>query len=485
MEGNKDEALRALAIAQRHRDSGNFASARRFAEKSLKLSDTPEARKLLSAINREEALSTAGSAAGSSTAASGAEAHASTSSTRQRHAPSKSNGSATPDEKPREYTADNAKVVKRVRSCKHTDYYGILGLQRECEENDVKKAYRKVCIALYMISQFEIGCLTRPLVGLAVASRQERCPRRRRGLQMCAAYHTLARRPLDILTQFSQWCQKHSKFSQILQNGLRTTDTETTLIPDTVACRPPPQGAQVAAWRSRVRSAQKTYSTCSSAAAGWAGTVPSVLVSVVAGLVCVRLSLIADRRLLKQIPQVSSRLRLVREGSGLHAWAVEAAVAEAVGLSGKKTHRPCWSSCSLSSFSSSSPSSMLSLLFCQGRHTLILPTPSLLRRRTTWSDRRETWASSTTLTRHSSTRIRSLVSSLHRRPLTRVHERARAYANSSRRWSRNTHNRSGACCSSGPRIVMPMRFTALQCMSAGYRTQGAQERTRDRVHGHW
>jgi DnaJ family protein B protein 12 len=144
MESNKDEARRALVIAQRHRDSSNFPSARRFAEKSLKLCDTPEAHKLLASIDREEAASTAGSEAGPSTSASGAKAHPTTGGTRHHHAPSSSNGSAKPDEKPREYTAENEKVVKRVRSSKPTDYYGILGLQRDCEENDVKKAYRKV-----------------------------------------------------------------------------------------------------------------------------------------------------------------------------------------------------------------------------------------------------------------------------------------------------------------------------------------------------
>jgi DnaJ homolog subfamily B member 12 len=148
MESNKDEALRALAIAQRHRDAGNFASARRFVDKSLRLFETSEARKLLAVIDNEEAASTsstAGSEAGPSSAASGAETHPTASGTRRRHATGEAHGKTEQtDEKPREYTAENEKVVKRVRACKPTDYYEILGLKRDCEENDVKKAYRKV-----------------------------------------------------------------------------------------------------------------------------------------------------------------------------------------------------------------------------------------------------------------------------------------------------------------------------------------------------
>lgn len=31
-----------------------------------------------------------------------------------------------------------------MRACKVTDYYGILELKKGCEDNEVKKAYRKV-----------------------------------------------------------------------------------------------------------------------------------------------------------------------------------------------------------------------------------------------------------------------------------------------------------------------------------------------------
>ena len=51
----------------------------------------------------------------------------------------------------RDYTPEQEAVVKRVRSCKITEYYEILSVKKECEEAEVKKAYRKVCLLFYLI----------------------------------------------------------------------------------------------------------------------------------------------------------------------------------------------------------------------------------------------------------------------------------------------------------------------------------------------
>ena len=162
MESNKDEAIKCLAIAQKHRNAGNLSSAQRFCQKSLNLFSTPEGTKLLEIIEAElasEPSTSAGNSSSTSGASSSAfssstETHPSSSGTRHRHAEStngKANGSASGypksggDEKKREYTPEQAAVVKRIRLCKVTDYYEILSLKRDCEEGEVKKAYRKVC----------------------------------------------------------------------------------------------------------------------------------------------------------------------------------------------------------------------------------------------------------------------------------------------------------------------------------------------------
>lgn len=156
MESNKDEALKCLAIAQKHRNAGNFPSAKRFCQKSLTLFSTAEAVKLLQVIEVEvqesEGSSSSAQPAGSSSAA---EAHPSAAGARQRHGAesskaegkAKANGDAGAGgaQKKRDYTPENAAVVDRVRKCKVTEYYEILALKRDCDEAEVKKAYRKVC----------------------------------------------------------------------------------------------------------------------------------------------------------------------------------------------------------------------------------------------------------------------------------------------------------------------------------------------------
>ena len=160
MESNKDEALKCLSIAQKHRNAGNLPSAKRFCQKSLNLFSTPGAVKLLESIEAEIASEPSSSASTSSAAgtseafSSSAEPHPSSSGTRHRHteSSSKANGGANgaakggsaAGEKKREYTPEQAAVVKRIRACRITEYYEILSVKRDCEEVEVKKAYRKV-----------------------------------------------------------------------------------------------------------------------------------------------------------------------------------------------------------------------------------------------------------------------------------------------------------------------------------------------------
>jgi DnaJ family protein B protein 12 len=142
MDGNKDEALRCLAIAQRHRDAGNVASARKFCQKSINLFSTPEALRLLASINSASPPTAEPSSTTSSTST---ETHPSASGIKRRHTETNGDGTAggIGGEK-REYTPEQQEVVKRVRSCKLTEYYEILAVQKDCEDADIKKAYRKV-----------------------------------------------------------------------------------------------------------------------------------------------------------------------------------------------------------------------------------------------------------------------------------------------------------------------------------------------------
>ncbi|TBU42820.1 DnaJ-domain-containing protein [Dichomitus squalens] len=155
MESNKDEALKCLAIAQKHRNAGNYAPAKRFCQKSISLFSTAEAVKLLEVVEAEakdaESSGASGSQGGASASSSAAETHPSAAGARQRHtADGKANGDAAGGSASKKsYTPENLAVVNRVRACKVTEYYEILELKRDCEEVEVKKAYRKLALALH------------------------------------------------------------------------------------------------------------------------------------------------------------------------------------------------------------------------------------------------------------------------------------------------------------------------------------------------
>ena len=165
MEGNKDEAQRCLGIARRHLDSENYASARKFCLKSIALFETPDATKLLELINRAEGLSTskANGSGEPSSSNSTTEEHPSAAGMKHRHTQPKANGNGTAGgmggEK-REYTAEQANLVKRVRSCKVTEYYEILAVKKDCDDAEIKKAYRKVgfCICLTLLLAQSTNC---------------------------------------------------------------------------------------------------------------------------------------------------------------------------------------------------------------------------------------------------------------------------------------------------------------------------------------
>lgn len=152
MESNKDEALRCLSIARKHFDAGNIPSARKFCLKSKALFDTPQADKLLELIESAETAPSS-SSQGTSSTNTQTEEHPSAAGMKHRHPQSsektgsnKENGTAggMGGEK-RDYTKEQHDVVKRVRACKVTEYYEILSVKKDCEEAEIKKAYRKVC----------------------------------------------------------------------------------------------------------------------------------------------------------------------------------------------------------------------------------------------------------------------------------------------------------------------------------------------------
>ncbi|KAH9479359.1 putative J domain-containing protein C17A3.05c [Psilocybe cubensis] len=152
MEGNKDEAVRCLAIARKHYEAGNWSAARKFTSKSISLFSLPEATALLAKINASAAKEEETPSASTN---STTEEHPSAAGIKHRHTsaqPKAGQAAGTAGgmggEK-RDYTPEQLAVVKRVRSCKVTEYYEILAVQKGCDEAEIKKAYRKLALALH------------------------------------------------------------------------------------------------------------------------------------------------------------------------------------------------------------------------------------------------------------------------------------------------------------------------------------------------
>ncbi|KIM26207.1 hypothetical protein M408DRAFT_197372 [Serendipita vermifera MAFF 305830] len=181
---NKEEALKALAMARKYLSSTppNVATAKRLALKSVALCETNEAMNFLERVRAvEEELKSSNTAgdsdaqagpAGAGTAGhgsanangeahtTGAEPFAGSEGIKHRHTQASAASSATKpsaastkgkgkDDDKRDYTPEQLAVVKRIRKCKVTQYYEIMSLEKDCEEADVKKAYRKLALQLH------------------------------------------------------------------------------------------------------------------------------------------------------------------------------------------------------------------------------------------------------------------------------------------------------------------------------------------------
>ncbi|GAA5993367.1 hypothetical protein JCM10908_002631 [Rhodotorula pacifica] len=157
---NRDEALRALHVAQKRLDHADYSGAIRFAKKSIALEATPEAQALLEraerllsssasdASSRSAGADTTESTATTSATQSGPSAASTSSRTRPKAATASTSGTNTPPAGG-EYTAAQLAVVKRVKSCRVTAYYEILELEKSCSDGQIKKAYRKHALSLH------------------------------------------------------------------------------------------------------------------------------------------------------------------------------------------------------------------------------------------------------------------------------------------------------------------------------------------------
>ncbi|KAG0341767.1 hypothetical protein BG004_005914 [Podila humilis] len=165
MEVNKDEALRCLDIGRRHLSNGNFASARKFVNKSIALFPTSEAKQFLTRLEQQEESSTSSTPTGSSSSYSGSpNPNSSTSSTPSstKSSPNPGSSSSSKPDIPRprstpivdhksperDYTPEQVAAIKLIRSS-GGDFYKVLGIGKDATDSEIKKAYRKLALQMH------------------------------------------------------------------------------------------------------------------------------------------------------------------------------------------------------------------------------------------------------------------------------------------------------------------------------------------------
>jgi DnaJ family protein B protein 12 len=148
MEVNKYEAERCIEIARKKEANGDLDGALKFVRKSINLFPTSLAEKyelkLKDAIlNNPQDAKTKEQPAANNTSGSSS----SSNNVRQRASAASSAKSSTPAQPERSYTTEQVEAVRKIKLVQ-TDYYKVLSIEKDANESQVKKAYRKVNIPI-------------------------------------------------------------------------------------------------------------------------------------------------------------------------------------------------------------------------------------------------------------------------------------------------------------------------------------------------
>ena len=136
MDGNKDEALRCVRIAEEAIASGNKSRALKFIKIAQRLNHNLPVNALLSMCERLDSQSTAST---------------SSSSSEGKGIKSTVNGAAKSADEglngQRNFTDENVKLIREIKG--KSDYYAILGVEKSCSVEEIRKAYRKLSLKVH------------------------------------------------------------------------------------------------------------------------------------------------------------------------------------------------------------------------------------------------------------------------------------------------------------------------------------------------
>ncbi|KAL6221720.1 hypothetical protein ACLB2K_005115 [Fragaria x ananassa] len=142
MDGNKDDALKCFRIGKVALNGGDRTRALKFLAKARRLDPSLPIDDLLSSVEKDsDPPPPNGAKTADAPAGSGLGMHP----LRQRTASGSGSGSSSSSASG--YTAEQVTIVKELK--KKKDYYEILGVERSCSVEDVRKAYRKLSLKVH------------------------------------------------------------------------------------------------------------------------------------------------------------------------------------------------------------------------------------------------------------------------------------------------------------------------------------------------
>ncbi|CAI0629191.1 unnamed protein product [Linum tenue] len=138
MDGNKDDALKCLRIGKDALASGDRARAAKFFSKAGRLDPTLSIDDLMAETEKES--SSSDQAAGNANGPASKES-------KLRHRAATAAGSSSSSSSSATYTEEQVTMVRQIN--KKKDYYEILGVEKSCSVEDVRKAYRKLSLKVH------------------------------------------------------------------------------------------------------------------------------------------------------------------------------------------------------------------------------------------------------------------------------------------------------------------------------------------------
>lgn len=147
MDGNKDEAVKCLKIGKEALEVGDRTRALKFISKARRLDPTLPVDDLLSEIQKESNGKSAPDADGSSNGPSGSPPSKPSDQPSLRHRTSSSGPSSSSSSSAAAYTEEQIAIVRELK--KKKDYYEVLGLEKSCSVEEVRKSYRKLSLKVH------------------------------------------------------------------------------------------------------------------------------------------------------------------------------------------------------------------------------------------------------------------------------------------------------------------------------------------------